>query len=92
MKNTVTKSKLEEYYKITSKALEVSKRSIAKGKEKKSEEIFLMVSCYLKDSIYFKGKKDYVNSFACLNYAHGWLDAGARLKVFRVKDNKLFSV
>ena len=80
----------------TSKKIEVlgkqgySKSSI--GKKKQSEEILLMVECYLKDSLYFKEKKDYVNAFACLNYAHGWLDCGARLKIFDVKDNKLFSV
>ena len=88
---TITKSKLEKYYNITNKALEIAKKSV-KGENKKAEDIFLMVSCYLKDSIYFKDKGDFVNSFGCLNYAHGWLDASARLKIFKVKDNKLFSV
>jgi hypothetical protein len=33
-----------------------------------------------------------VNSFAALNYAHGWLDSGVRLDIFKVRDNKLFTI
>lgn len=92
MQNRITKSKIEKYYNLTSKALEIAKSSIAKGKQKQAEEILLMVECYLKDARHFQEKGDYINSFAALNYAHGWLDAGARLKIFNVKDNRLFTV
>ncbi len=84
--------KIEKYYNLTSKALDIAKKSIAKTKQKQAKEIILMVECYLSDSQHFKQKKDYVNCFACLNYAHGWLDTGARLKIFNVKDNRLFTV
>ena len=90
--NKITKSKIEKYYKLTSDALEIAKKSVAKGKKKQSEEIFLMVESYLSDSQYFKNNKDYVNAFGCLNYAHGWIDAGARLKIYIVKDNRLFTI
>ena len=41
----------------------------------------------------FAKKGDLVTAFAALNYAHGWLDAGARLGFFDVgKDNVLFTV
>ena len=40
----------------------------------------IKVDCYLKDSKHFQEKGDYVNAFGALNYAHGWLDSGARLK------------
>ncbi len=86
----ISKEKIEKYYSITSKALEIAKKSIEK--EKEAKEIILMVECYLSDSKHFEKKQDYVNAFACLNYAHGWLDAGARLKIFNVIDNKLFTV
>jgi len=88
----ITLEKIKKYYKITSTALKIAKKSISKGKEIEAREIILMVECYLSDSEHFKNKNDYVNSFACLNYAHGWLDAGARLKIFNVTDNKLFTV
>ena len=48
------------------------------------------VSKAIEGSIEKKG--DYINSFAALNYAHGWLDSGARLKIFNVKDTNLFTV
>jgi hypothetical protein len=88
----VTGEKIEKYYDLTSKALEIAKRSVSKNKENQAKEIILMVECYISDSRHFKEKGDYVNSFACLNYAHGWLDSGARLKIFNVTDSRLFSV
>ena len=92
MQDKITKTKIEKYYKLTSKALAIAEKSINKTKQKQAKEIIKMVSCYLKDSQHFKEKKDYVNAYGCLNYAHGWLDSGARLKIFNVKDNRLFAV
>lgn len=90
--NKISKEKIEKYYKLTIKALEIAKKSIKKEKNTEANEIILMVECYMKDSKYFKEKKDYVNAFACINYAHGWLDSGARLRIFEVKDNNLFTI
>ncbi len=92
MNNIITKTKIEIYHQISLKALEISKKSVVEGKNNEAQSIFIIVECYLKDSVYFKNKKDYINSFACLNYAHGWLDCGARLKIYKVNDNNLFSV
>lgn len=88
----ITKQKIEKYYKLTSKALAIAQKSISKEKKKQAEEVFLMVECYLSDSKHFKEKKDFVNAYGALNYAHGWLDAAARLKIIKVTDNKLFTV
>jgi len=92
MKKTITKAKIEKYYNLTSKALKIAKKSISKNKQKQAKEIILMVDCYLRDSKHFQKKGDYVNAFGALNYAHGWLDSGARLKIFNVTDNKLFTI
>ncbi len=92
MQKTITKQKINKYQQITSKALAIAKKSIAKNKNKQAKEIILMVECYLSDSKHFEKQKDFVNAFAAINYAHGWLDSGARLKIFNVKDNKLFTV
>jgi len=52
-----------------------------------------MAQAYFQDANHFLEQGDYVNSFACVNYAHGWLDAGARLGLFDVgKDNALFTL
>lgn len=90
--NIVCKARLDKYRRISEKALEIVRKSITKGKEEEAEEITEIVECYLSDSKHFEQEGHYVNSFACLNYAHGWLDCGARLGIFNVKDNKLFAV
>jgi hypothetical protein len=92
MQNRVTKEKIQRYRTITSKAIGIAKSSVVKGKEKEAKEIIEMVSNYLSDSGYFEKNKDLVNAFAALNYAHGWLDAGVRLDVFDIKNNKFFTV
>lgn len=88
----ITLEKIGRYRRISSEALEMAKKNIANKKEKEAKEILEMVSCYLSDSNHFESKGDYVNSFACLSYAHGWLDAGARLNIFNVRDSRLFTV
>lgn len=90
--NTITKQKLEKYFDLTSKALKIAKKSIIKGKEDYAKEIIDMVENYLSDAKHFEAKEDFVNAFAALNYAHGWLDSGVRLDVFDVDDDKLFTI
>ena len=92
MKDKITKEKIEKYFSITEKALEEAKKHINKKKKKDAKKILEMVSCYLADAKYFRKEGNYVNAFACINYAHGWLDSGSRLGIFNVKDNKLFVI
>jgi len=92
MQDKITEEKIKKYRSLTEKALEIARRNISHGKEKEAQEIIDMVSNYLSDSGYFEKNKDFVNVFAAINYAHGWLDCGARLKIFNVKDNKLFTI
>ena len=90
--NQITKEKLKKYYSVTSSALEIAKKSIIKGQEIPAKEIIDMVSNYLSDAKHFEKKGDFVNAFAALNYAHGWIDSGVRMDVFYVKNNQLFTV
>jgi len=92
MQDKITAQKIEKYLSITERALKIAKKSIAKSKRKQAKEIILMVECYISDSKHFKKKDDYINAFAAINYAHGWLDSGARLGIFNVKDTELFTV
>ena len=92
MEDKITKQKLDKYQKLTETALKKAEKAINPEKKEAAKEILEMVSCYLSDSKHFRDKGDYVNSFAAINYAHGWLDSGARLKIFKVKDNKLFTI
>jgi len=90
--NLVCEARLKKYFSITEKALKQARKNIEKGKESEAKEIIEMTSNYLSDAKYFKKQGHYVNAFAALNYSHGWLDAGARLGIFNVKDNKLFTI
>ncbi len=92
MENSITIEKIEKYFKITESALKEAKKNIIKGKEAHAKEIIEMAENYLSDANHFKKKGDYVNCFAALNYAHGWIDSGVRLDIFDVKDNTLFTV
>tara|TARA_Y100000310_G_C20361504_1_gene659184 strand:- start:32 stop:313 length:282 start_codon:yes stop_codon:yes gene_type:complete len=92
MENKITKQKIDKYFKLTNKALTKVKNQIIRGKEKYAKEIIEMVENYLSDAKYFEKKQDLVNTFAALNYAHGWLDSGVRLDIFNVNDDKLFTI
>ena len=92
MENKITQQKLKKYFKTTETALKKAKTKIKKQKKTQAKEIIDMVENYLSDARYFEQKKDFVNAFAAINYAHGWLDSGVRLDIFDVKDDKLFTV
>ena len=92
MIDKITDEKLEKYFTLTSTALKEVKKNIIKGKENYAKEIIEMVENYLSDAKHFQKKGDFVNAFAALNYAHGWLDSGVRLDIFDVKDDKLFTI
>ena len=92
MKDQITNEKLIKYFNLTSNALEKVKENIIHGKEKEAKEIIEMTTNYLSDAKHFEEKEDYVNAFGALNYAHGWLDSGVRLRIFDVRDNSLFTV
>lgn len=84
----ITDAKLKKYIAITEKALEKARKT----KGEKAKKLLEIANCYYNDALYFLEKNDKVNSFAAINYAHAFLDAGAILKIFKVKDSKLFMV
>lgn len=88
----ITIELIEKYKKITQKALGIAKKSIAKDKQKEAGEILTMAEAYMSDSKHFEKTGDLINSFGAIYYAHGWLDCGARLRIFEVNDDKLFTV
>ena len=93
LNDRVTKEKLDRYFKITGEALKTaSNAQKLQGKEEEAADFLDMASRYYSDAKFFMEKNDYVLAFAALNYAHGWLDAGARIKLFKVSDNRLFTV
>ncbi|MBI2581012.1 DUF357 domain-containing protein [Candidatus Woesearchaeota archaeon] len=64
------------------------------SKEYKAAADFLaMTKDYLSDSKHFAKKGDLLTALAAASYAHAWLDAGARLGLFKVDGSSgLFTV
>lgn len=93
--NTITKEKLEKYFDVTGRALEKLKLIAPKKThlDTIAKDYLNMAQTYFEDAKHFEQKGDWINAFAALNYAHGWLDAGARLGLFDVEhDSVLFTV
>lgn len=52
-----------------------------------------MAVAYLEDGRHFQDDDDLVNALAAFSYGHAWLDAGARIGLFRVpSEGHLFTV
>ena len=89
--NQITEQKIKNYFAITKKAHEKVKSADSDRKQEK-KEILEMAGNYISDAEHFYHKGDIVNAFAALSYAHGWLDCGARLRIYKVSDSRLFTV
>ena len=89
----ITDEKLDKYFSITDRALIKAKNAdenlILDGARK---DFLDMIERYVSDAKHFRNNGDYVNAFAAVSYAHGWLDAGARIGLWDVKDSELFTV
>lgn len=93
MNTTITTEKLDQYFSITKEALGKAGQALDKKRLSAAEDFLDMAQRYYDDAKYFLDKKeDAVLAFAALNYAHGWLDAGARIGLFQVTDSRLFTV
>ena len=93
--NVVTESKLDKYFDVTGRALKMCEKAMDKKSKirlKQAKDFYDMASRYYSDAGHFRKNKDHVLAFAALNYAHGWLDAGARIGLFDVHDSTLFTV
>jgi hypothetical protein len=91
----LTEEKVEKYIGVTSKALDKLKVSPPEKSfnRKLAEDFLRMARSYFEDAKDFFAKGDLVNAFACVNYAHGWIDCGARIGLFDVGgDDKLFTL
>jgi len=91
----ITPEHLLKYLSITDKALDKLKIAVPERSylRKLADDFLEMAKCYVSDARKFSEKGELVNAFACINYAHGWLDCGARMGLFDVGgDDKLFTL
>ncbi len=91
----VSKERVEEYISKTEEALD--KMDIAQPERSHlfniAEDFLEMAESYYEDACHFYEKGELDTAFACINYAHGWIDAGARLGLFDTGgDDQLFTL
>lgn len=95
MERTVTNERLRKYFSVTGEALAQAREAVDTStpeRERQARDVLDMASRYHADALHFEEQGDAVTAFAALNYAHGWLDAGARLGLLKVRDSRLFTV
>lgn len=91
---TITKQRLDTYFSLTSRALKKVKikPNLTKTQRAQAKDFLEMAKNYFSDANYFKQKGDWVTAFAAVTYAHAFLDAGARAKLFNTSgDTELFA-
>ena len=95
MNDTITEAKIDRYLDITKRALEKLKvvtpeRSFSK---RMADDFLNMALSYYNDAKHFRENGDFVTAFAAVNYAHGWIDCGARIGLWDVgQDDQLFTL
>ena len=91
--NEITQEKIDRYFKISGEALEMVKsHEMDIDRIEQANDFLDMAERYYSDAKHFYDQGDWVLAYGALNYAHGWLDAGARSGLFKVKDSRLFTV
>lgn len=94
-RRTLTAARVDRYLDLTERAL--AKLTIAPPPRsylrEVAEDFLKMARSYASDGAAFRREGSLADAFACVNYAHGWLDAGARLGLFDVgEDDQLFTL
>jgi len=87
---------------LVDKDIALTERALAKIKiapparshlKKVAEDFLSMARAYYEDAKHFRDKGELEKALANINYAHGWLDAGARIGLFDVGgDDRLFTL
>jgi hypothetical protein len=95
MQNVITEEKMDRYLSVTARALD--KLTIAapeRSFNRRLADSFLeMAASYYSDARHFRENGDLVTAFAAVNYAHGWIDCGARIGRFDCGgDDQLFTL
>jgi len=95
VKDTISEERIDRYLEITKKALDKLKIAAPERSYGKrlADDFLGMATSYYNDAKHFRESGDLVTAFAAVNYAHGWLDCGARIGLFDVgEDDVLFTL
>ncbi|MDO8428114.1 MAG: DUF357 domain-containing protein [Candidatus Diapherotrites archaeon] len=93
LENELSK-RTEKYRKLTEKALKVIKieQGLSEKEQRIAEDFLSMAKNYLEDGKYYEKKGELLIAVCSYSYAHAWLDAGVRARIFKAKDNMLFTL
>lgn len=95
MNDRVAEEKIDRYLDITGRALDklrvvTPEKSFSK---KLADDFLNMAVSYYNDAKHFRESGNLVTAFAAVNYAHGWIDCGARIGLWDVgQDDQLFTL
>ena len=94
MTEITIEAKVEKYRALTARALEeIYFETDISEKEKAIGDDFLgMAKNYYNDGEHFIEKGDLLTALASFSYAHAWLDAGVRARIFHADDDQLFTL
>jgi len=86
--------KVSKYEKITAKGIKEIKlrKEITPEQKKIAEDYLSMAKNYYNDAKYFAKNGELLTALASFSYAHAWLDAGVRAKIFDATDDQLFTL
>ena len=93
--SAISDEKMAKYLDITTRARKKLKiASPVRSFDRRLAIRFLDNSeSYFKEAVDYRRDNDYVRAFAAVNYAHAWLDGGARIGLFDVEeDDVLFTL
>ena len=88
--NIITNEKIKEYLMKTEDAIIIIKKGMPPERSLLYDialDFLSMIECYFNDAKVFIEKGSYIDGFASLNYAYGWIDAGVRLGIFDVGED-----
>lgn len=95
MSSVISDEHMRKYLGITKEALDKLKVAVPERSFGRTiaDDFLNMATSYYNDALHFFDTGDVVNAFASVNYAHGWIDCGARLGLFDVDgDDRLFTL
>jgi len=95
IRDAISPEHLDRYLNITKEALEKLKIAVPERSfgYTAAADFLKMATSYYSDALHFRDNGDAVNAFAAVNYAHGWIDCGARLGLFDAGgDDRLFTL
>lgn len=91
----ITDERMNKYLETTGRAIDKVKVAPPARSHmfKLANDFLSMAMIYYSDAKAFARDGNYVLAYGAVNYAHGWLDAGARMGLFDVnEDDQLFTL